>query len=133
MPLGHLGINVRSLDVSRHYYDALLPLLGYESFLVHDDEFAYRPSGGKVGTYLFFYPADRATQLYDETAIGLQHLAFMVATRSDVDAAYTSACDLGSTSVHPPQSWPQYPPPYYAAFWRDPDGIMLEAVCHKDR
>ncbi len=33
----------------------------------------------------------------------------------------------------PPQEWPQYPPPYFATFWLDPFGIMLEAVCHHDR
>jgi hypothetical protein len=24
----------------------------------------------------------------------------------------------------------RYPPPYYATFWLDPFGMMLEAVCH---
>lgn len=133
MPLGHLGLNVTDLDASRRYYDALMPLLDYEPFLVNDDEFAYRPTQGKVGTYLFFYPADRQAQPYSATATGLQHLAFMVASRAKVDAAHRLACDLGSPSVHQPQHWPQYPPPYYAAFWRDPDGVMVEAVCHKDR
>ena len=25
------------------------------------------------------------------------------------------------------------PPPYFATFWIDPFGFMLEAVCHHDR
>jgi hypothetical protein len=28
---------------------------------------------------------------------------------------------------------PQYPQPYFAMFWLDPWGFMLEAVCHHDR
>ena len=32
-----------------------------------------------------------------------------------------------------PQHFPEYPPPYYATFWLDPFGFMLEAVCHHDR
>ena len=28
---------------------------------------------------------------------------------------------------------PQYPQPYFATFWLDPWGVMLEAVCHQDR
>jgi hypothetical protein len=56
-----------------------------------------------------------------------------VPTRSAVDAATDRAAALGSEIVHPPRRWPEYPPPYYAAFWLDPDGFYLEAVCHHDR
>jgi len=55
--LGHVGINVPDLDAARRYYSALMPLVGFESFLDAADEFAYRPMAGKPGTYLFFYPA----------------------------------------------------------------------------
>ena len=41
--------------------------------------------------------------------------------------------ELGSEVVLEPQELPQYPPPYYATFWRDPHGFVLEAVCHHDR
>jgi len=58
-------------------------------------------------------------------------MAFMLPNRDKVEEAVTIANELGSEIVHLPREWPEYPPPYYAAFWRDPDGIMLEAVCHK--
>jgi len=41
--------------------------------------------------------------------------------------------ELGGEVLHEPQEFPQYPPPYFATFWLDPFGIMLEAVCHHDR
>ena len=128
MPLGHIGINVSDLEVSYSYYEALMPYLRYEQFLAHDDQFAIRPSDNKVGTYIFFYPAE---DIYHPTFAGLQHLAFIVSTRAEVEQASLAAHQLGSEIVHAPQEWPDYPPPYYASFWRDPDGIMLEAVCHK--
>ncbi len=128
MPLGHIGINVSDLEVSYSYYQALMPYLRYEQFLAHDDQFAIRPSDNKVGTYIFFYPAEG---IYHPTFAGLQHLAFIVPTRAEVKQASLAAHQLGSEIVHAPQEWPDYPPPYYASFWRDPDGIMLEAVCHK--
>ncbi|MEE3255801.1 MAG: VOC family protein [Actinomycetota bacterium] len=128
MPLGHIGINVSDLEVSYSYYQALMPYLRYEQFLAHDDQFAIRPSDNKVGTYIFFYPAE---DIYHPTFAGLQHLAFIVPTRAQVEQASLAAHQLGSEIVHAPQEWPDYPPPYYASFWRDPDGIMLEAVCHK--
>lgn len=57
----------------------------------------------------------------------------MVPTRDAVSQAYRLALSLGSEPVHQPRDWPEYPPPYHAAFWLDPFGVMLEAVCHRDR
>lgn len=59
--LGHLGINVPDLSVAKRYYDALMPLVGFEPFFAADDEFSYRPAGNKPGTYLFFYPRPNRT------------------------------------------------------------------------
>lgn len=130
--LGHIGINVPDLVLAKRYYDRLMPLLGFEEFFSASDEFAYMPANGKRGAFIFFYPsAARSPFSRDQT--GLQHLAFMVRTRADVDTAHALAVELGSDSVHEPQPWPQYPQPYFAAFWLDPFGIMLEAVCHYDR
>jgi catechol 2,3-dioxygenase-like lactoylglutathione lyase family enzyme len=130
--LGHLGLNVPDLRAAKAYYDRLAPLLGFEEFLAADDQFAYRPAVGKPGTYLFFYPA-RESGGYSRHGAGLQHLAFMVRTRSAVDAAHAEAVALGSEVVHAPRVFPEYPQPYYASFWLDPAGFMLEAVCHHDR
>ena len=130
--LGHLGINVPDLTAARAYYDAIMPLLDFELFLDADDQFAYMPAGGKHGTYLFLYPTS-ASVAYSRANVGLQHLAFMLPTRQRVRDVHEAAVALGSREVHPPQDWPQYPPPYFASFWLDPFGIMLEAVCHHDR
>lgn len=130
--LGHLAINVPDLEVARAYYDRVLPPLGFESFLAEKDQFAYRPAAGKPGTYLFFYPAGAAAG-YEREAPGLQHLAFMVPTRSAVRAAHRRVLDVGGEVLQTPRTFPEYPPPYYATFWLDPMGLMLEAVCHHDR
>ena len=134
--LGHIGVNVPDLDAARRYYGAVMPLVGFESFLDADDEFAYRPAAGKPGTYLFFYPSAQESR-YSRHHTGLQHLAFMVRTRSAVSAVHSAVADLsarfGGSVVHEPRVFPQYPQPYFATFWLDPWGLMLEAVCHHDR
>jgi catechol 2,3-dioxygenase-like lactoylglutathione lyase family enzyme len=63
-------------------------------------------------------------------AAGLQHLAFIVPTRSAVERVHELVLELGSEVLHPPREFPEYPQPYYATFWLDPHGFMLEAVCH---
>jgi len=135
--LGHLGVNVPDLTAAKNYYDAVMPLLGFDEFFSADDEFSYRPADGKPGTYLFFYPSAEQSQ-YSRHRTGLQHLAFVVRTRSvvhDVHGFVTAAVipQFGGEVLHPPQAFPQYPPPYFATFWLDPWGLMLEAVCHHDR
>lgn len=127
--LGHLGLNVDDLAATKAYYDRFMPLLGFETFLDRAEELAYRPAGGKPGTFLFFYVAESVGG-YDRRHGGLQHMAFMVRPRRLVDEAHALASRLGSTVLHPPREFPEYPPPYYATFWLDPNGFVLEAVCH---
>ena len=129
--LGHLGVNVSDLSQAKAYYDALMPCLGFESFMESAEQFAYRRQEGKPGTYLFFYPALEASR-YSRHHIGLQHLAFIVPSRAAVHTVHTKVVELGSPVIYPPQEFPQYHPGYYAMFWSDPDGIMLEAVCHRE-
>jgi catechol 2,3-dioxygenase-like lactoylglutathione lyase family enzyme len=130
--LGHIGLNVPDLAKARSYYGTLMEHFGFDLFLDGGDEFAYMPGGGKRGTFLFFYRATEE-QLYSRNYPGLQHLAFMVSDRQSVIDVHNAALALGSPEVHAPQEWPQYAPPYFASFWLDPFGFMIEAVCHYDR
>lgn len=90
------------------------------------------PREARRGCFLFFYAAT-ADSSYDDKAVGLQHLAFMMKTRADVDRVHKLALTIGNEVLHSPREFPDYPPPFYATFWRDPHGIRLEAVCHYDR
>ena len=123
-------MNVSDLGKARAYYDELMPMLGFEPFVDGPDEFSYRPAGGKVGTFLFFYPAQEAAE-YSRHRVGLQHLAFIVKTPAEVDAIHAWVRARGDEIIEPPQEFPQYHPGYYAVFFHGPDGYMLEVVCHK--
>jgi catechol 2,3-dioxygenase-like lactoylglutathione lyase family enzyme len=81
---------------------------------------------------IFFYPASEPSD-YTRERTGLQHLAFMVPTRSAVRVVHQRAVELGCEVLFSPREFPQYPPPFFATFWVDPFGFMLEAVCHDDR
>ncbi len=126
--LGHLGVNVTDLAEAKTYYDRMMPLLGYEPYLSDDLQFAYRPADRQRGPALFFYPALEDGQVSRHRP-GLQHLAFVLDTRQGVHAVHDAVRQLGGEVVHGPQPFPQYRPHYYATFWLDPEGIMLEALC----
>jgi catechol 2,3-dioxygenase-like lactoylglutathione lyase family enzyme len=130
--LGHLAVNVPDLGAAKSYYDALMPLLDFEPFVTAVDEFAYMPAAGKRGTYVFFYESEDVGD-YSRRRTGLQHLAFMVPTRAAVHAVHDYVATRGNEVLFAPQEFAQYAPPYFATFWLDPFGFMLEAVCHHDR
>jgi catechol 2,3-dioxygenase-like lactoylglutathione lyase family enzyme len=128
--LDHLGLNVPDLAAAKTYYDALMPVLGFEEFFVTDHEFSYKPVDGKPGTHIFFYSAPEKND-YVRKQVGLQHIAFRARTRTQVDEAHAQAIALGSEVLYAPKLFPQYHENYYACFWFDPHGFMLEIVCNK--
>jgi len=128
--LDHLGVNVPDLDAAKAYYDVMMPLLGFEPFFTSDKEFSYQPAGGKPGTRIFFYRAPDSGD-FSRRRVGLQHMAFRARSRAEVDAAHAKAVELGSDVIFEPQLFPKYHDNYYASFWHDPHGFMLEIVCHK--
>lgn len=128
--LDHIGLNVPDLEAAKNYYDMLMPFLGMEPFFTTDDEFSYRPAGGKPGTTVFFYRAPLPNE-YVRKNVGLQHLAFRARTREQVDGAHGKALEIGSEILYSPRLFPQYHQDYYASFWFDPHGFLLEIVCHK--
>ena len=128
--IDHIGINVPDLGEAKRYYDALMPSLGMEPFFITDDEFSYKPAHGKPGTTIFFYRAPERNE-YVRKQVGLQHLAFRARTRPEVDKAHAQAVALGSEVLYAPKLFPQYHENYYASFWFDPHGFLLEIVCGK--
>lgn len=129
--LGHLGLNVPDLDAAKAYYGRLMPHLDYVPFLTDETQCPYMPNDGKRGAYLFFYES-RDEGTYSRHASGLQHLAFVVPTRTAVQRVHEVVSELGGNILHEPRVFPEYPQPYFATFWLDRFGFMLEAVCHRD-
>ena len=52
-------------------------------------------------------------------------------SRAEVHAFHTVALATGGRDNGAPGLRPHYHPDYYAAFVLDPDGMNIEAVCHK--
>ena len=129
--LRHVCVNVRDMVQAKAYYDSLMPLLGFEPRILATDQFSYRPVSDEHGCSIFFYPALEEAS-YSRHQPGLQHLAFMAESRVAVHAIHAKVQALGSEVVHSPRLFPQYRPYYYAPFWLDLEGFMLEAVCLRE-
>ena len=64
---------------------------------------------------------------YDRYGVGLHHLAFVVASRDQVDERAEWLRQVGAEIESDPKEY-DYTPGYYAVFFYDPDGIKLELV-----
>jgi len=58
------------------------------------------------------------------------HVAFVAASRDEVDAFYRAALEAGGKDFGAPGVRAHYHPHYYGAFILDPDGHDIEAVFH---
>lgn len=112
----HIGLIIRNLDASRHFYTAALAPLGYV------------PDASGTG---FGPPGEPALWLYEagRGSGGANHVAFKAPSRAAVDRFYQEALKAGGRDNGAPGVRADYGPTYYAAFVRDPDGNNVEAVC----
>ena len=118
----HVKFGVRNFELSKAFYLKALEPLGVTGIAEWppDGIEIYQPTG------------DSSLCLYqtDETPAHL-HIAFTAESREQVNAFYHAALNAGGQCNGPPGLRPQYSGKYYAAFFNDPDGHNIEAVCHE--
>jgi catechol 2,3-dioxygenase-like lactoylglutathione lyase family enzyme len=119
--LNHIGLRVKDLDASVHFYKAALGPVGYE--IVAQDE----------STVGFGNGADSSLWLYADAQLAhsLVHVAFSAPSRAAVDDFYRAGLAARGRDNGAPGVRRDYSPNYYAAFLFDPDGNNVEAVSLK--
>lgn len=124
MPIDHFGLGVPDVDEATVYYDELMPMVGYQPCFGN----GYCPDDWQ-GSQLFLYPTSEDGD-YSRHRAGLQHVAFLVATRAEVDRVHAWVAARGDEVLHAPQAFPDYGPNCYATYFLDPHGFKLEVLCH---
>lgn len=122
--LYHVKLNVDDVNFYKE-------LLGYLDFgIISDTSNSLGASDGKVSIWVT--KAEKPTDFnYQET--GLNHLAFRVSSREDVNKFYKEFIKAKTLKVlDEPKEYSKYNhgKGYYAVFFEDPDHIKLE-VCWK--
>ncbi|MDO1527967.1 VOC family protein [Fulvimonas sp. R45] len=116
--IDHLELKTRDLGASVRFYDDVLAPLGYERKV--DD--AAKGYGNGRDLDFFLVAGEPSTHV---------HFAFGAASRSLVDRVYETARQAGHRLDRAPALAPHIHPHYYAAYLRDPDGRLVEFVCHR--
>jgi catechol 2,3-dioxygenase-like lactoylglutathione lyase family enzyme len=132
--LHHIDLTVGDVQRSLEFYLALLGPFGLHEFerwpsYRGTEEIVYLAVGDEE-QYLGLRPADGGEHRYHN--VGLEHFAFYVDTREEVDAAYQRCLDLG-VEVHFPPEEDRDIEGYYELFVWDPDGIRVEIACGPPR
>jgi catechol 2,3-dioxygenase-like lactoylglutathione lyase family enzyme len=126
--LDHVGFAVSDITRSRAFYENVLATLGLALIKEYGPD--RTESGGTAlgfgkDGFSFFWIGD------NERPGEGTHIAFRVESRAAVKAFHEAALRAGGADNGAPGLRPHYHPNYYGAFVLDPDGINIEAVCHK--
>jgi glyoxylase I family protein len=124
----HLQINVRDSSVSLPFYRALLGYLGYAPS--YEARHVLAMTNGTTDFWFFEAAGKRRTHAPHRKNPGLNHVAFRVTTREDVDRFRDEF--LASRKIPVlyggPREYPEYKAGYYAVFFEDPDRLKLEVA-----
>ncbi|MBC9031611.1 VOC family protein [Sphingomonas sp. JC676] len=126
--IDHVGFAVTNLDASKTFYEAALAPLGIANLMTVTPE-QTEAGGTAIG---FGRDGKPFFWIGDNERVGEgTHIAFVADTRDQVDAFYRAAISAGGRDNGAPGIRAHYHPNYYGAFVLDPDGMNIEAVCHR--
>ena len=126
----HVDLAVADVETSLGFYLELLGPLGWAEEVTYPtyrgtEEVVYLKEPA-TGAMLGLRPADGGAHRY--YGVGIEHLAFEVENRHEVEAAH-ERCVARGASIHFPPEEDRDVPGYYALFVFDPDGIRIEVFC----
>lgn len=126
--LYHLQLNVSDPKVSLPFYKKLFAYFEYDIIDESDEHIGV--SNGTTDFWIMATEAKHLDKTFHRKATGLNHLAFRVSSREDIDrfnSEFLLANNIDSL-YDSPKEFPEYNQEYYAVFFEDPDRIKLEVV-----
>ena len=124
----HIFIGTDDFDCALAFYHPLMDALGIQARFVDTS----RPWAGWQS-----HPDPRPLFLIGKPFNGQPHVpgngqmvAFLAASRAQVEHAHSVALAHGGTSEGTPGLRPEYHAHYYGAYFRDPAGNKLAVACH---
>ena len=126
--LYHVQINVSNAKESLLFYKNLFAFLGYH--IIDQSPSHLGVSNGTTDFWIIETEKAHQSKGFHRKNTGINHLAFRVSSRSDVDTFVEKF--LAPAKISPlyggPREFPEYDKGYYAVFFEDPDRLKLEVT-----
>ena len=124
MGIDHVFIPVRDLDAAEAFYDKVMPILGFRKGRVSD---RVSPRLRYDNRQLSYWVVLRDGPEPGHGPGAPTHLCFRVVDEQAVDRAAHELRAAGIEATEP-RAYTQYSADYYATFFPDPDGLLLEVM-----
>jgi glyoxylase I family protein len=126
--IDHIYIAVSDLNEAERFYDRVMKVL---AFLKAPFQLDGEPHIQYYNRYFGYVLRPAASTTPNSPhAPGLHHLCFRVEGETEVRKAAEQLTALG-ISHSEPRLYPEYAPDYFAIFFTDPDGIVLEITNYR--
>lgn len=122
--LHHLELYVTDLERSVGFWGWLLGELGWRPFQEWDEGCSYIHGD----LYIVLVEAPAGGEGIDRRRAGLNHVAFEVDAREDIDELTEGLRQRGVRILYPDRHPYAGGPDHYAVFVEDPDGLKVELV-----
>jgi len=125
----HIFLGISDFERALAFYQPLMNELGIQQRFIEPERpwAGWQSAPGPRPLFVIARPFDGGAPSAGNGAM----VAFMAASRAQVDAVYTTALAHGGTPEGAPGLRPQYHAHYYGAYFRDPDGNKLCVACHE--
>ncbi|MCX6815438.1 MAG: VOC family protein [Candidatus Aenigmarchaeota archaeon] len=127
--IDHFKITVTNFNRSKLFYSKLFKFFKLKKVFEAGKNSAWHGRIVMFGTKDWTFELQEGTKKvrFDRQRTGLDHIAFTASSRKDVDRLYEFLVK-NNYEAFTPMEYPEYCKGYYACFFPDPDGIILEYV-----
>lgn len=126
--LYHIQLNVSDASKSLPFYKDFFSYFEYK--IIDESPEHIGASNGTTDFWIIETGKGNKTNGFHRKNTGINHLAFAVDSKEDVDEFCTAFLKIQgiSTLYHTPKLFPEYKDGYYAVYFEDPDRIKLEVA-----
>jgi len=124
--INHITITVSNFDRSKRFYDMIFRALRLRRMFSAGKNSPWRRKIIGYGNeeYTFEIKEGKIKTRFNRRRVGLDHVAFTAPNKSGVDTFYRFLVKHKVSCTLPREYY--YSKGYYAVFFKDPDGILLE-------
>lgn len=124
--VGHVGIEVSSVDRSKKFYKTLFEALGFK--VIMDTKEGFALSNGSVSLWISGVRESRVRRRAPtgEEFVVADHLAFLVHSREAVYGIERQMKRKGFVALFPCEEHPEFESGYHAVSFCDPDNYVIE-------